>query len=437
MVLRNPIRSLAALAVVALLAGCAPQAETPPPTSSSSSTPTPTPVAQISTCVTDPADVVKRLDDLPTTPMPDYLLQRIDAAAQAGFAAAAAPGAIVAVQSPKGVFLRAYGVADPATGAPMTTDLNQRIGSITKTFTAAMIMQLVADGSVSLDDPISRYVKGVQDGDTITLRMLADMTSGLTSYTSDPDWQAEYFADPHRVWSPNELVRIGLSLEPQDFAPGTAFDYSNTNTVLLGKVIEKVTGVSYSKALKERILVPLGLDHTIFPDGSAEFPEPHAQGFTLQGGQGTPDAPTNATDWNPSWGWAAGEMISNATDLLRFGRAEATGAGLLPQVAQVVRLTSFREFNGSGNGGYGIGWGCQNGWVGHAGELPGYNSSMFYDTNNDLTIVTLTNSDIPSGDCAAGTLTDNPTDLVCSSPATRIFASIADALGRPFVPQNQ
>lgn len=435
MVLRRPLRSLSALAVILALAGCTSQAPTAePPTSS---TPSATPPPAVSTCVEDPSDVVTRIDDLPTTAMPARLSERLDAAAEEGFAAAAAPGAIVAVQSPKGLFLRAYGVADPATGEAMTTDLYHRIGSITKPFTAAMIMQLVADGSVSLDDPISRYVKGVQDGDEITLRMLADMTSGLTSYTRDPDWQATYFSEPYRVWTPNQLVYISRGLDPQGFTPGTAFDYSNTNTVLLGKVIEKVTGESYGDALKERILIPLGLEHTVFPDGSAAFPEPHAQGFTLQGGQGTPDAPANATDWNPSWGWSAGELISNATDLLRFGRAEATGAGLLPPVAQIVRLTSFREFNGAGAGGYGIGWGCQNGWVGHAGELPGYNSSMFYDTKNDVTVVTLTNSDIPSGDCEADTLVDNPTDLVCSSPATRIFTSIAEALGTPFAPQKE
>lgn len=433
------VRSLtvpfAALVPVLLLSACgAPSTEVvqPSPTESSAEA-----VPAISTCVGDPAEVTGRLEDLPTTAMPLQVATKIDAAAQAGFAAAAAPGAIVAVQSPEGLFIRAYGVADPATGSPMTTDLHHRVGSITKPFTATIIMQLVADGTISLDDPISRYVDDVANGDEITIRMLADMTSGVSSYTLDERWQDEYFSHPERTWDPDDLVEIGLALEPRDFAPGTAFDYSNTNTVLLGKVIEKVTNGPYEDALTDRILIPLGLTQTVFPGGSAAFPEPHSQGFTLQGGHGTPDDPANATNWNPSWGWTAGELISNVTDLLRFGRAEATGAGLLPPVAQIIRLTSFREFNGPGAGGYGIGWGCQNGWVGHAGELPGYNSSMFYSTDDDITVITMTNSDIPSGDCAADTLVDNPTDLVCSSPATRIFTSIADALGTPFAPQEK
>ena len=111
----------------------------------------------------------------------------------------------------------------------------------------------------------------------------------------------------------------------------------------------------------------------------------------------------------------------------------------MPAKAQIERLTSFREFNGPGNGGYGIGWGCQNGWVGHTGELPGYNTAMFYSTKDDTTIITMVNSDIPSGDCPsdARTLTDNPTDLPCSSPATRIFQSLAKELGTPFAPQKK
>ncbi|GAA4479439.1 serine hydrolase domain-containing protein [Microbacterium panaciterrae] len=427
---------IALAAALLLLAGCSAQPSTGP-TASGSASAAPV-VPAVSTCVADPAAVVARTADLPTTAMPADLTATIEKAAKDGFAATAAPGAVVAVQSPKGLFLTAYGVADPKTDAPMTTDVYQRVGSITKPFTGTLTLLLAADGKLSLDDPISKYVDGVPRGDKVTIRMLADMTSSVTSYTKDDAWQKIFFAEPTRVWTPDELLKAGLALKPQDFAPGTAFDYSNTNTVLLGKVIEKVTGKSYQDALAEKILTPLGLSHTIFPAGSAAFPDPHAQGFTLQGDHGTPADPANATDWNPSWGWTAGELISNVQDLLHFGRAEATGAGLLPAKQQIERLTSFREFNGPGNGGYGLGWGCQNGWVGHTGELPGYNTSMFYSTKDDTTIVTMVNSDIPTGSCAdARTLTDNPTDLPCNSPATRIFTSIATALGTPFAPQKK
>lgn len=420
---------LAALCALLLLAGCAGAQSgmaptTEPRPASDSAAPAP------STCVSDPAAVVARLQHAAANRvMSDSLAAVLDTAASSSLATAATPGAIVAVRSPEGTFVKAYGVADPATGAPMTADMFQRVGSITKTFTGTIIMQLVADGRISLDDTIDQYVKGVTNGNTVTIRMLADMTSGVASYTVDDGFQSSVFGEPYRQWKPDELLAIGLAL-PARFTPGAQFDYSNTNTVLLGKVIEKVTGTPFDEALQSGILTPLKLDGTSFPGESAVFPEPHPQGFTLQGSGATPADPTNATEWNPSWGWTAGEMISTADDLLTFGRALGTGQGILAPADQIVRLSSY-----PGAAGYGLGSGCSDGWVGHTGELPGYNTSMFYDTVSDTTVVTMTNSDIKSGSCATSpTLLGNPTDLACSSPATRIFVAVAAAIGRPFTP---
>lgn len=182
----RPRRSLPLITAVTalLLSGCAAQAGPDPAAS------TPASAAPVSTCVADPEAVIARTEALPTSAMPAVLAATIDAAAQAGFAAAAAPGAIVAVQSPDGLFLQAYGIADPTTGAAMTTDLYQRVGSITKPFTVTLLAQLAAEGELSLDDPISEYIDGVEGGDAITLRELADMTSGIASYTLDAAWQA-------------------------------------------------------------------------------------------------------------------------------------------------------------------------------------------------------------------------------------------------------
>lgn len=256
-------KPMGVVAAALLLAGCAAQA----PTSQSTSAPAQQPSAETSTCVADPEAVIARTQPLPTTSMPDDIAAAIDEAAEEGFAIAAAPGAIVAVQSPEGFFMKAYGIADPATGAPMTTDMFQRVGSITKPFTGTLLMQLAADEELSLDDPISMYVAGVTNGDDITLRMLADMTSGVASYTLDDAWQATFFGEPEKVWTPDELLAIGLALEPL-FEPGTSFDYSNTNTILLGKVIEQVSGEPYQDVLQDRILTPLGLTGTWFPAGS-------------------------------------------------------------------------------------------------------------------------------------------------------------------------
>lgn len=361
--------------------------------------------------------------------LPAALTDSLDAAARSSFTEAASPGAIVGVRTPQGTWMSAYGVADPSIGAPMQVGMHTRIGSVTKTFTGTLLMQLAEDKKLSLDDTIGKYIPGIPNGGQITLRQLASMTSGIASYTMNSSFTDAYFAKPETIFTPTELVAAGVEKSPI-FAPGEQFHYSNTNTVLLGLVIEKVTGEPVSDVFAERILKPLGLTSTSWPGDQTVMPEPYAQGFTLQGDSASPSAPSNATNWNPAWGFTAGELISNAPDLLTYGRALATGQGLLDTASQTERLTSF-----PGAAGYGIAVGCIGGWVGHTGELPGYNTSLFYDTTTDTTVVVQTNSDIPSGNCEASpVLTDDPRTAVCSSPATRMFVALSTALGHPFTP---
>ncbi len=382
-------------------------------------------------CVKDIPAVIARTatPGADTGTLPDAVASALEAAADTGFAQAAAPGAVVAVRTPEGTWIKTYGVADPSKKTPMKAGVHTRIGSITKTFTGTLLMQLAEQGRLSLDDPISHYVPKVPNGDRITLRQLANMTSGVASYTRSERFTDRYFAKPQTVFSPEELLAVGLAESPL-FEPGAKFDYSNTNTILLGMVIEKVTEQPVEKVMAAQILRPLGMTQTVWPGESTALPTPYAQGFTLQGVHATPEAPSNATHWNPAWGWTAGELISTIDDLLVYGRALGTGQGLLDATSQTERLSSF-----PGAAGYGIGMGCVDGWVGHTGELPGYNTSLFYDTTTDTTIAVQTNSDISSGDCPADTptLPDNSRDLSCSSPATRIFVALTKALGHPFV----
>ena len=362
-------------------------------------------------------------------PLPADKATALDAAAASAFKNAASPGAVVAVRGPQGTWTKAYGVADKTTNTPMSNDGHQRIGSVTKTFIGTVLLQLAEEGKLSLDDPIDKYVPGVPNGATVTLRQLASMTSGVASYTLDKAWQKTYFSQPYKVWTPDELLKIGLAL-PARFPPGTTFDYSNTNTILLGKVIEKQAGQDIATVLQTRIFDPLKLTATSFPGTSPVLPDPHPRGYTLQGNVATPDKPVDATDWNPSWGWAAGEMISRIDDLLVYGRALGTGQGLLTAATQVQRLNSLPE-----PAGYGIAVGCVDGWVGHTGELPGFNTSVFYDTRSDTTVVVETNSDIASGDCTLSpTLADNPIGIACADPATQIFVGVSQALGHQFTP---
>lgn len=306
--------------------------------------------------------------------------------------------------------------------------MHTRIGSVTKTFTGTVLLQLAQEGRLSLDDPIAKYVPGVPNGATVTLRMLANMTSGVASYTASDAFTDVFFAHPRTVFTPKQLIAVGVALSPI-FRPGAKLNYSNTNTILLGRVIEKITGAPIGQVFQRRIFKPIGLTNTVWPGRSTAIPRPYPQGFTLQGDTATPDDPSNATHWNPSWGFTAGELISNMSDLLTYGRALGTGQGLLHPVTQAERLTSF-----PGPAGYGIAMGCVDGWVGHTGELPGYNTSVFYDTTTDTTVIVQTNSDIPSGKCPTPTLNDDPRVLVCSAPATRMFVALSIALGHPFTP---
>jgi D-alanyl-D-alanine carboxypeptidase len=363
----------------------------------------------------------------------------LDAALKKSFKESDAPGVVAAVQTPRYTWVQAMGVADRASGEPMTPEMHHRIGSVTKTFTATLLLQAADEGLLSLDDTIDQYVKGVTNGDKITLRQMSDMTSGIASYTADDQWVKEWLSDPRRVWAPEELARIGIK-EPPLFGPGTGWFYSNTNYVLLGLVLEKVTGKPIGDLYREQIIEPLGLKNTSFPKPSdSSIPEPHAQGYTLQG-QSSSEKPIDSTDWSPSEGWTAGQMISTVDDLLVYGRALGTGKGLLSSEQQSKRLGSFvsdvpplNKPPLKGDLAYGIGLGKDHGWVGHNGEIPGYNTYLFYHPDLDAVVVVEVNSDISSGDCPKDTptLRGGPQGTRCDLPADRIFRALAEALGKP------
>ncbi|WP_330289695.1 serine hydrolase domain-containing protein [Streptomyces sp. NBC_00576] len=326
-------------------------------------------------------------DDCPPDGLGRELTARLDKAIEDVRQKAGIPGVVVGLWMPgKGNYVRATGVADTATRKPMTTDLYTRIGSETKTFTVTALLKLVDDGRIRLDDPISRYVDGVPNGRRITLRHLAEMRSGLFPYTADPDFVHDLLSDPSRSFTPPEVLAYGFK-HPNTFAPGTQFEYSNTNLVLLGLVIEKVSGLSAADFIDKQVLRPAHLDHTLFPSG-AEFPEPHARGYTNQTLSGEIE---DATDWNPSWGWTAGAMISNLHDLHRWARIVATGTLLSPET-QKQRLKMLPT--GHPGTSYGLGIFDSDGWIGHNGSIPGYESVTVYLPSRKATLVVLLNTDI-------------------------------------------
>ncbi len=294
------------------------------------------------------------------------------------------PGAIVGVwKDGEAPYVQAFGVRDTATGEPMATDLSMRIGSVTKTFVTTAILQLVDQGKVGLDDPISKHVPGVPNGDAVTIRQLAGMRSGLFDYTDVT--QAAMPDDPQRQYTPQDLLEI-ISQHPPVFPADTRFDYNNSNTVLLGLVVEKLSGQPLDRYIDEHIVQPERLQHTVFP-ADATLPSPHARGYTKM-----PDGKiVDGTGWNPSWGWAAGQMVSTVDDLHVWVRDLATGK-LLSLAAQRER-EKFQIAPSEGDGAlYGLGVEYQFGWIGHNGNITGYQTYAYYLPFEKTTMVVMVNS---------------------------------------------
>ncbi|MEV0477759.1 serine hydrolase domain-containing protein [Streptomyces prunicolor] len=313
---------------------------------------------------------------------------------------AAIPGVAVGLWMPgKGCYVRATGVADKVTRQPMSTDFYSRIGSETKTFTVTALLQLVDERRIGLDDPISRYVHGVPNGRHITLRHLAEMRSGLFPYSADADFAHDLLSDPTRSFTPQELLAYGYK-HRNTAAPGKVFVYNNSNLVLLGLVIEKVTGHHVADVIDRRVLRPAHLDQTLFPDGPnvREFPEPHAHGYTNQTLTG---AVADSTDWNPSWAWSAGAMISTMHDLRSWAKTVATGELLSPETQKQRLKTLPTGFPGLT---YGLGIFETGGWIGHNGSIPGYESVTVYLPALKATLVVLINTDITTGGQEPSTL---------------------------------
>lgn len=248
------------------------------------------------------------------------------------------------------------------------------------------------------------------NGDNITIAQLLDMRSGLQSYTVLESFNQAMDDEPAKAWDPEELVGIGLG-EPVSFAPGTGFKYSNTNTVLAGLIVEQVTGMRLEDVFAERIFDPLGMENTLLPavtDGS--IPEPHPQGYmfgtnvstiTLEGTVLPEDEqaeaiagtllPTDYTDLNPSWGWAAGAAISTVGDLATYVEA-LVGGGLLSDDLQQQRLDSVVSVDPDSpqGAGYGLAMARFGTFLGHDGSLPGFRSFMGHDPATGTTLIVAT-----------------------------------------------
>ncbi|MFD0149150.1 serine hydrolase domain-containing protein [Streptomyces sp. NPDC055721] len=306
------------------------------------------------------------------------------------------PGMVAEIRQDDRRWFGATGTAERGTGRERLAEEQIRVGSITKTFTATLILQLAAEYVLDLDDTVEKWLPGLiqgngHDGNRITIRHLLSHRSGLFAYVLDADMIRRYASPemfPHRFdrWTPEELVKISLA-HPAEFEPGTDFSYSNTNFVLAGMIIEKATGMWYTDALYLRILKPLKLDSTYLANKDTEFRGPHTHSYsklTLQ----EADAPAHdVTELDATYGFATGELISTTGDLSTF-LAALLGGRLLPPAQLDEMLTMTPVPDGRWLDGYSYGLGLSSVELsdgtrvyGHGGMITG-NWSYLYGTRD-------------------------------------------------------
>lgn len=250
-------------------------------------------------------------------------------------------GAMATVIVPgRGRWVGTVGFANDERKRAMTPDRQSNIGSVTKTFTGMLVLQEIAAGRLDLDDRLDRWYPTIPKADEITIAMLLNMSSGIGDYLNANivGFAEELIVDPKRRYRPDDLIAQGAALPREFDVPGTGLAYSNTNTVILARILEKETGSSYAALLKSRLFEPLGMSRS-FLNVSGDLQSPHAQTysdvFSIN-----PSVPPlgRTTNWSQSYVWAAGGMASTISDLGRWGRALGTGRGAIPASLAAERL---------------------------------------------------------------------------------------------------
>ncbi|MGR4880261.1 serine hydrolase domain-containing protein [Streptomyces sp. LARHCF249] len=267
----------------------------------------------------------------------------MDAEVEAGI-----PGITAQVRDARGVWKSTSGVGNLTTGTPRGTNDRFRIGSITKTFVATVLLQMEAEGKLDLDDKVEHHLPGLvrgngNDGRKITVRQLLNHTSGLFDYLADEEYLDTYMRGEgfltHRydTLPPEKHVKVALSHAPL-FEPGDRFSYSNTNYILAGLIIEKAGGRTYEAEVRDRIIKPLGLRATSQPGNSIRMPRPSSRSYSKLFAS-TPDRIDDVTEMNGSQGWADGDIISTTGDLNRFYNALLNGELLTPKQLKAMKTT--------------------------------------------------------------------------------------------------
>jgi D-alanyl-D-alanine carboxypeptidase len=325
-----------------------------------------------------------------------------------------APGVLVEVDTPRGDVRVRSGYGDVDRRTPVPWQAKFRIGSYTKTFVAATVLQLVGEGRMSLEDTVDRWLPGVvtgngNDGTKITVRNLLQHTSGLYNYVGQlPElFLEDKFDDVRfRTYRPEQLVALAMRQKP-DFQPGERWSYSNTGYILAGMIIERVTGHTWQHEVRARIVEPLGLRDTFLPGTSSFLPRPHATAYERFPEKGLEADPTDprygraldVTHLNPSWGGAAGDVISTTADGNTFLKALIGGKVLRPaQLAEMTKTMRTPELDQAWAGAeYGLGlmWipnSCGGHWS-HGGDIPGFKTRNGVTADGTRSVMVSINTD--------------------------------------------
>jgi D-alanyl-D-alanine carboxypeptidase len=298
-------------------------------------------------------------------------------------------GVTVGISDPKlGTMVRSYGKAGIGAG-PLTPGMHYRIASVSKTFTALAVLRLVAQHKLSLGARLCHFVPRIPNGCRITIRQLLAMRAGVYSYTDDAGFFRDYAHDPLLPgFTPARALAIIRAHRAQAKPPGGRAAYSDSNYVLLGYVIQKVTGQSARRYVNS-VTARLGLHHTTFPN-RARLPAPFVRGYIGPGSSTGRPATTDVTLSNPDVAWTAGAMNSTVPDMLRYARELGTGAGLTPRLWRLRRDWSPLTTTGP-RVQYGLGLLQLGNWIGHDGSIMGYTDMVFYLPSRHASLVVMEN----------------------------------------------
>lgn len=348
------------------------------------------------------------------------VIQQLDTVFEAALANQLPTGIIAAIWiGDETTWVRAQGLSNIPAKRPLFYSDILRIGSISKTFTTTVLLQLVDEGLLTLDESIERFQLGIPNASQITIRQLCNHTSGLYNYSDDSTLQAALVMEPWAEWTPQQLVQIAVS-HPPLFLPGTQVKYNNTNFIIQELIIQQLTGLPLNRAIEARIVQPLRLQNTSLPTNSYLYGQ-YSRGYVFDD-----SVPIDFTVLNPSSSSGAGGLISNLKDLKTWVKALATGSLLSPATQQqrLIRVAP-PAAPGPFQGPYlRFGLGIEqlgdftldenNVFLGHEGDIIAYNCSMNYLPAHDATFIVLTNK--------------NPPQPFPSDTATSIFMSLAKIL---------